>query len=743
MAEGGSLKEFLVKLGFQVDEQGESRFDSALEKAQLKAEVLSETLKELAKKAYESFSEILKDYAQIGFLAQKTGASVEVLESFAYRMEQSGLSHAAGLNAIASMASKLHEQPGLGKMIGSWTGSEIIDGKITQENLEALTEKFREWNHEGKEYLAFNIGKQIGLDHDTVHAMATVVDTFTEEYEKKVHHAGLDEKGFAEKSIKFHQMWKSMTTSINLLFESVAAGVVSDGDKGLVGFIKFIDKHSEEITRTLVGIAKGIGFIVDHIVKAIVWVEKFREGFEPFGKMWVDFVLILFVGSMVFGTSIGVIGAFALLIVQLEAFDKAKMPKWFSDILTLAEKFLGSGGAAASESGGEGGEGGEGKTPATQANIGAGSSPGMLSRAWGGIKSAFGFGGGGGSSGGGGKGGGDAGKGEFNVQKTYDLAIRNGATPEQARHLAAIAQAESSGNPNIINDVGRDRSVGLWQINQLTHGDKFGTREQLKDPDTNAKAAIALMNARIKRGEDPYKDWSTHNNGAYLKYMPTGNVAGYNGASTGGDTPSGDALDKAKKLVLAGGSKQDVQRFMGQQGYNMDTNWCGDFAGSVIKSVGGTPPAGAPIASNWLHWGKHIDPSDIKADDKNIVAVRTSGGVRYGATGSHVTFADPASMKNGSFTGWGGNQGAGRFSPSKFNIRDYEFRQGAFKKTLGTEDSHTKEVDAGTQNNVSQQIHINGNTVAKAPTTGKPSDDVQEHKDSRTISNLTGAGVVQ
>jgi hypothetical protein len=41
-----------------------------------------------------------------------------------------------------------------------------------------------------------------------------------------------------------------------------------------------------------------------------------------------------------------------------------------------------------------------------------------------------------------------------------------------------------------------------------------------------------------------------------------------------------------------------LMEFMRDMGYPKTGEWCGEFAASVIKRAGGTPPSGAAIASN-------------------------------------------------------------------------------------------------------------------------------------------------
>ncbi|MCP3471426.1 hypothetical protein NLM33_18790 [Bradyrhizobium sp. CCGUVB1N3] len=152
------------------------------------------------------------------------------------------------------------------------------------------------------------------------------------------------------------------------------------------------------------------------------------------------------------------------------------------------------------------------------------------------------------------------------------------------------------------------------------------------------------------------------------------------GSDTGGETggpqsgPAGDPsvpsdiLAKARSVALHGGPRA-VEQFMASQGYPKQGSWCGEFAASVVKSVGGTPPKGAAIASNWRNWGTPVAPGDVQPGD---IAV-ADRGVRTGATGSHVTIVEDINRKAGTFTGLGGNQGRG--FESQFALKGYSFRR--------------------------------------------------------------------
>jgi hypothetical protein len=101
---------------------------------------------------------------------------------------------------------------------------------------------------------------------------------------------------------------------------------------------------------------------------------------------------------------------------------------------------------------------------------------------------------------------------------------------------------------------------------------------------------------------------------------------GTNGGRSGGgvdgvEVPT-SVLDKAENLLKNGGSTGQLQQFMASQGYPKAGNWCGEFAASVVKSAGGTPPKGAAVATSWLNYGQHVDAADAKAGDIAVLILR-------------------------------------------------------------------------------------------------------------------------
>lgn len=135
--------------------------------------------------------------------------------------------------------------------------------------------------------------------------------------------------------------------------------------------------------------------------------------------------------------------------------------------------------------------------------------------------------------------------------------IAAGGSSGTAPIAAAIALAESSGNPSAVGpSYGGDAgSIGLWQIQSGQHPQ--WSVDSLKDPMTNAQAAVAIYN-----DSGSFQPWSTFTNGAYQQfYQP--NVAptapsGGTANNTSGQNAQGGVSDLSAALGGVGLGAQAV-----------------------------------------------------------------------------------------------------------------------------------------------------------------------------------------
>lgn len=126
--------------------------------------------------------------------------------------------------------------------------------------------------------------------------------------------------------------------------------------------------------------------------------------------------------------------------------------------------------------------------------------------------------------------------GQFTPLQMMNLLRELGFPEKELAVMVSIGISESLKDANIDTvksglDVKKKKeySIGLWQINYKAHKDgvlkSIGVTdpEQLRDPLTNAKAAIAVYEERKKRKQGKeigYTAWTKYNNKDYLEYLP-------------------------------------------------------------------------------------------------------------------------------------------------------------------------------------------------------------------------------
>jgi hypothetical protein len=102
----------------------------------------------------------------------------------------------------------------------------------------------------------------------------------------------------------------------------------------------------------------------------------------------------------------------------------------------------------------------------------------------------------------------------FSIAQLQGIAAVAGFPVSAVPTAAAVAMAESGGNPNAVGDlqITPGGSIGLWQVNLKAHPSY--NRASLFDPAYNALAALA-----ISSGGRNWAPWSTFNSGAYTQYL--------------------------------------------------------------------------------------------------------------------------------------------------------------------------------------------------------------------------------
>jgi hypothetical protein len=138
----------------------------------------------------------------------------------------------------------------------------------------------------------------------------------------------------------------------------------------------------------------------------------------------------------------------------------------------------------------------------------------------------------------------------MNYKEIVSLAKDMGLNDSRARVAAAIAMAESGGNPNAVVHDSDDDSYGLWQINMKDpmgsdRRRKYGlpNNEALLDPRRNG-----MVMADLSQHGGNFSAWTTYTSGKYKEHMDGKSLADkaadiVNGAKDAAGNAYNNAMD--------------------------------------------------------------------------------------------------------------------------------------------------------------------------------------------------------
>lgn len=133
------------------------------------------------------------------------------------------------------------------------------------------------------------------------------------------------------------------------------------------------------------------------------------------------------------------------------------------------------------------------------------------------------------------------------------LWINNGGNPAVADVAAAIAMAESGGDPNATNvNTNGSTDRGYWQINSV-HGS-----QSTFDPIANVKAAINISNNGAN-----WSPWTTYTSGAYKKFLSPTTAADSSGTPT---TTTGLTIPGLGGISISGVTSGIINTVLGMLG---------------------------------------------------------------------------------------------------------------------------------------------------------------------------------
>lgn len=166
------LKEYLLSLGFKVDEKSSKAFDWSLGKLDLRALALAKTMKAVALTTVDMVAQFARSMEKMYYSSEKANSTVGNIQALEYAGKQVGLGAGTMQSALEGMARAMRTNPGLQELVESFgipvKGRDMAD--VAKDFLKTLTKM----DH----MVGAQFASMFGIDSDTLFLLTKHADEF-------------------------------------------------------------------------------------------------------------------------------------------------------------------------------------------------------------------------------------------------------------------------------------------------------------------------------------------------------------------------------------------------------------------------------------------------------------------------------------------------------------------------------------------------------------------------------------
>lgn len=295
-----TIKDFLVSLGFSVDDAGAKKFGSVLAGTTANVIKMGLAVEGAALSVVAFTAKIASGLDNLYWASQRTGATVQGIQSIGYAVSQVGGSVDAARSSLESLSRFIRNNPGAEGFLNR-LGVQTRDASGNMRDMAAIFTGVGQKLSSMPYYRANQYAQMLGIDENTLMAMRRGVGQFSAQYSEMVKAIGFNADQAALSSNRFMTSLKSLGEMAGMARDKIGSNLAG----GLAGQIdnlrKKIIENFPKIEVTITKVIKGslwLGEIVGRVAFRIV--DGVGDIIEWWGKLDVETKnLIEVIGSLV------------------------------------------------------------------------------------------------------------------------------------------------------------------------------------------------------------------------------------------------------------------------------------------------------------------------------------------------------------------------------------------------------------------------------------------------------------
>ncbi|HCQ7538391.1 TPA: lytic transglycosylase domain-containing protein [Klebsiella pneumoniae] len=267
-----TLKDFLISLGFKVDEAGARKFDAVVAGTTLKAIELGVKVEAAALSVVAFTAKIASGLDDLYRASQRTGATVEGIKQIGYAVSQVGGSVDGARGSLENLARFMRNNPGAEGFLNR-LGVQTRDASGNMRDMATIFTGVGQRLSSMPYYRANQYAQMLGLDENTLMAMRRGIGQFSGEYTAMAKAIGYNADVAAVSSNKFMTSLRSFGLMAGMARDKIGSSL-ADGLAGSLDRLRRqILENFPKIEGAITGTVKGIlwaGEMVGRIIYRLI-----------------------------------------------------------------------------------------------------------------------------------------------------------------------------------------------------------------------------------------------------------------------------------------------------------------------------------------------------------------------------------------------------------------------------------------------------------------------------------------
>ncbi|HBA9508758.1 TPA: lytic transglycosylase catalytic [Escherichia coli] len=280
-----TIKDFLVSLGFSVDDAGAKKFGSVLAGTTANVIKMGLAVEGAALSVVAFTAKIASGLDNLYWASQRTGATVQGIQSIGYAVSQVGGSVDAARSSLENLSRFIRNNPGAEGFLNR-LGVQTRDASGNMRDMAAIFTGVGQKLSGMPYYRANQYAQMLGIDENTLMAMRRGVGQFSAQYSEMVKAIGFNADQAALSSNRFMTSLKSLGEMAGMARDKIGSNL-ADGLAGQIDNLrKKIIENFPKIEVTITKVIKGIlwlGEIVGRVAFRIV--DGVGDIIEWWGKL--------------------------------------------------------------------------------------------------------------------------------------------------------------------------------------------------------------------------------------------------------------------------------------------------------------------------------------------------------------------------------------------------------------------------------------------------------------------------